>query len=212
MSLPDNENEKDIRLKIISAVIEDPEIIFVVKERYVDESLWRFCIERDTSVFRKMKHPSEEICMFACEVDGANLRWIRNKFSYIKITDMMAYIAVKSNPTAILYVPDKLLTNTLMEMAFDADSSLMAYFDHIQLGYLTEKLKSDPSAIQYIKDPDEDLICDLIQRNPTVCVYIKELSKKMLHVLKKNHPNYYQLYQNNLEGQKETKNDIGGEE
>lgn len=192
------DKEQSIRMKIISAVIEDPEIIFVVKERYVDEALWKFCIEREPSVFRKMKHPSDEICRFACEIDGANLRWVRNKFSYIKITDILAYISVKSNPKAILFVPDKLLTDPLMEMAFDADPSLMAYFDAIRPEYLEKRLRKLPSAIQYIKDPDESLVCSLIEQQPSVCTYIKSLTDKMLKTLEKTNPNYFQLYRNNL--------------
>lgn len=201
MILSGTDKGSSIRTKIISAVVKDPEIIFAVKEKYVDDALLMFCIEREPSVFKKMKHPSEEVCQFACRVDGANLRVIRNKFSYITITDVLAYISVESNPKAILYVPDKLLTDPLMEMAFDADPSLMAYFDRIRSSYLEKRLRETPSAIQYIRDPDEDLVCELIKQQPSVCTYIKKLSTKMMTTLEQSHPSYFQLYRNNLYSQ-----------
>ena len=98
------EQDQNIKTKILNAIMEDPEIVLILKEKYVDEDIWKYCIEREPSLFKKMKHPSESLCMFACEVDGSNLKWIKNKFSYIRITDVMAYTAVKSNPKAILYV------------------------------------------------------------------------------------------------------------
>ena len=133
------DNDNYSKNKILNAIINDPEIVVLLKEKYVDEEIWKYCIEREPSLFKKMKHPSESLCMFACEVDGSNLRYIRNKFNYIPITHIMAVTAVKSNPKAILFVPNKLLDDSLKEMAFDADPSMMLYFDDIRPEYI-EKL------------------------------------------------------------------------
>lgn len=183
-----------LRNKILNAIVENPEIIVMLKEKYVDEELWKFCIEREPSLFKKMKHPTEAICMYACEVDGANLRWVKNKFSYIAITPGMAYTAVKSNPKAILWVPKRLLNYALMEMAFDRDPSLMDHFDDIRPEYLKKLLKNQPQAIQYVKNPDENLICDAIIDSPNICVYLNHITDKMLHTLETYHPGYYALY------------------
>lgn len=196
------EENASVRTKILSAILEDPEIIFILKEKYVDESLWKYCIEREPKVFRRMTHPSKEICYFACEVDGANLKWVRYRFSYIKITGVLAFISVKSNPKAILYVPDKLLSDGLLEMAFDQDPSLMGDFDNIRPEYLQGLLKRIPSAIQYVNHPDEDMVCELIREHPTVCAYIHTLTDRMMEVLKVSHPNHFQLFRRNLENKK----------
>lgn len=188
----------DSKNKILRVIMEDPEIVTLLKEKYVDEEIWKFCIEREPSLFRKMKHPSYNICMHACEVDGSNLRYIKNKFSYITITDVMAYTAVNSNPKSIIYVPKKLLSDDLKEMAFDRDPSLMQYFDMIRDEYLEKIVCEKPSSIQYVEFPNEDLICKAILIDPNVCVYINNLTPKMLNVLKENYPDHYTLYSRNF--------------
>ena len=190
------EQDQNIKTKILNAIMEDPEIVLILKEKYVDEDIWKYCIEREPSLFKKMKHPSESLCMFACEVDGSNLKWIKNKFSYIRITDVMAYTAVKSNPKAILYVPKKFLNDGLKEMAFSKDPSLLAYFDDVREEFIVELLKEKPSAIQYIQHLDEELVCSVLREHPEICVYINNMTDKMLSVLENEYPSYYHLYKN----------------
>ena len=78
------DEDKKVKVKILNAIMDDPEIVTLLKEKYIDDDVWKFCIEREPSIFKKMKHPSFDICMYACEVDGSNLRYIKNKFKYIQ--------------------------------------------------------------------------------------------------------------------------------
>ena len=144
-----------------------------------------------------MKHPTEDLCLYACEIDGSNLRYVRNKFSYIPITDIMVYTSVKSNEKAILYVPKKMLNDGLKEMSFDKDPSLMEYFDDIRPEYLEKIISEKPFAIQYIHNPDESLICNAIIKDPNICVYVNDITDRMLYTLETYHPNYFNLYKNN---------------
>ena len=194
-----NDKAQRVKTKILSAIIEDPEIILLLKEKYVDEEIWKFCIERDPNIFRKMKHPSEEICMYACEVDGTNLKYIRNRFRYIPISVSLCVTSVKSNPKALLYVPRKMLNNTLKEMAFDEDPSLMKYFDDVRPQYLERLLSERPSAIQYVDKPNEDVICETLKKSPDICPYLNSMTSKMIEVLRVYHPAYFNLYKNNIE-------------
>ena len=192
------DENKYAKTKILNAIMDDPEIVVLLKEKYVDEEIWKYCIEREPSWGGEMKHPSESICLFACEVDGSNLRSIRNKFNYIPITKTMVVTAVKSNPRAILYSPDKFIDENLKEMAFDNDPSLMAYFDHIRSDYIRELIKEKPYALKYLKNVDEDILCDTIKENPNICSYINHMTDKMLDILKAYYPNHYQLYKSNI--------------
>jgi len=192
------ETEGYIRNKILNAIMDDPEIVLIIKEKFVDEEIWKFCIEREPSLFKKMKHPSESICMFACEVDGANLKYIKNKFTYVTITPGMVYVAVKSNPKAILSVPKKLLNESIKEMAFDRDPSLMAYFEDIREEYLEKLVNAKPYAIQYVLHPNETFVCEMIEKNPNICVYINNMTDKMMATLERCHPNYFSLYRNSI--------------
>lgn len=191
------EQNNSIKTKILNAIMEDPEIVLIMKERYIDEDIWKFCIEREPSLFKKMKHPSESLCMFACEVDGSNLRYIKNKFTYIQITNVMVYTAVRSNPKAILYAPKKFINEGLMEMAFMNDPSLMAYFDNISDDCVMRIIEEKPYAIQYVKHPSDDIICDMIRKSPEICVYLNDISDNALTVLEDLYPNYFSLYKNN---------------
>lgn len=188
-----------IKTKILNAIVEDPEIVLLLKEKYVDEEIWKFCIERDPGLFRKMKHPSESICMFACSVDGSNLKHIKNKFKHILITDVMCFTSVRSNPKAILYVPKTLLNEKLKEMAFDGDPSLMAFFDVVRPEYVERLLVEKPYAIRYVPNINEDIICEAIKVSPNICPYLNHMTPKMLETLNQFHPAFYSLYKNNTE-------------
>lgn len=192
------DEDKQAKTKILNVIMDDPEIVLLIKERYVDEEIWRYCIEMEPSLFKKMKHPSESLCLYACEIDGSNLRYIRNKFNYVPITKTMVVTAVRSNPKAILYVPDKFLDESLKEMAFDKDPSLMAHFDFIRPEYLEENMKEKPYIIQYLNKYDDDMICEAIKANPNICSYLNYMTKKMMQTLETYYPNHYQLYKNSF--------------
>ena len=53
------EKDASVRTKMLNVIMEDPEIVELFKEKYVDETIWKYCIEREPSLFKKMKHPSD---------------------------------------------------------------------------------------------------------------------------------------------------------
>lgn len=193
-----NINDSVAKTKILKAIVEDPEIVLLLKEKYVDDEVWKFCIEREPTLFKKMKRPNEAICVFACSVDGGNLKYIKNKFKHILITGTLCMISVKSNPKAILYVPKSLMNDELKEMAFDNDPSLMIYFDDIREEYVEKIIREKPYAIQYIKRINEKMICDVIKESPAICTYFNKMTPMMIATLAEHHPNYYSLYKNNI--------------
>lgn len=197
------DKDNRIKTKILNAIVEDPEIVLLLKEKYVDEEIWKFCIERDPTLFKKMKHPSEGLCKFACEVDGSNLKYIKNKFKYIKITGLLCFIAVKSNAKAILFVPSYLLNDELKEMAFDKDPTLMLEFKTVRKEYLMRVVIDRPSLIQYVRNPDESMICDILKKTPDICPFIYKWTKSMIDILMTYHPSYYALYKHNISNEDE---------
>ena len=193
------DKDSRVKTKILNAIVKNPEIVLLLKEKYVDEEIWKFCIERDPTLFHKMKHPSESICMFACSVDGSNLKHIKNKFKHILITDVMCFTAVKSNPKAILYVPKAMLNEDLKEMAFDGDPSLMAFFDTVRPEYVARLLVEKPYAVRYVTNLNDDIICEAIKESPSICPYLNHMTPRMLEVLHQYHPAFYNLYKNNVD-------------
>ena len=41
------DKDSRVKTKILNAIVEDPEIVLLLKEKYVNEEIWKFCIERD---------------------------------------------------------------------------------------------------------------------------------------------------------------------
>ena len=191
-------DEEIIRNRLLKVLVEDPTMILVLKNKYITDDLWKFCIEREPSLFQEMKNPSEEMCEFALHADGSNLKYIRKNFPYIKITKKMAYISILSCPKAILYVPDKILDEGLKEMAFEKDPSLMKEFKYIRPDYINKKIIENPANIKYINNPDEDLVCNALIIEPNVCVYFEKLTPRMISTLQQYHPQFLDLYQNIL--------------
>jgi hypothetical protein len=191
-------DEEIIKSRLLRILVDDPTMILVLKNKYITNDLWRFCIEREPSLFKEMKEPNEEMCEFALKVDGYNLKYIRRKFTYIKITKKMAYIAISTCPKAILYVPDKILDDGLKEIAFDKEPSLMKEFKNIRPEFISKKVRENPSNIKYVNNPDDDLVCEALIAEPNICVYFEKLTHKMVDVLKEHHPNFLEIYQNVL--------------
>lgn len=200
--LLEEENTFWARQKILNAIVSEPEIVLVLKEKFVDEEIWKFCIEREPSLFKKMKHPSPDLCMFACEIDGSNLKVIKNKFTYVQITDAMVLAAVKSNPKAIKIAPKKFVTDELKETAFDQDPSLMMDYKFIRPKYLEKIIEERPSALRYVEYPDEEIICDGIKKNPNIFPYLQLITEKMLDTLETFHPQHFQLFKAGFSNQK----------
>lgn len=195
------------KTKILRAIVEDPEIVLLLKEKYVDDEIWKFCIERNPNLFKKMKRPNNAVCLYACGVDGINLKYIKNKFHHILITDEMCFTAVQSNPKAILYVPRSRMNDELKEMACYEDPSLMVHFSDLREEFVEKLIKEKPHSVRYVKKVSESFLCDMIKTTPTICTYFDRMTSKMIDTLKEYHPNYFCLYKNNITCDKEI---VGG--
>ena len=191
-------SDSSAKTKILRAIMSDPEIVLLLKEKYVDDEIWKFCIERDPNLFKKMKHPNDEICMYACTVDGANLKHIKNKFRHIKITNAMCLASVESNPRAILYVPRSMINNELKENACMEDPSLIIHIDDLQDDFIEKVIKEKPYAVKYVRKVSESFLCEMIKTTPTICTYFNKMTPKMIDVFRTCHPNYFTLYKGNI--------------
>ncbi len=179
--------------KIYEMLNLDPANILLLKNKYVTEDLWRFCIEKEPRLFKKVKNPSLELCISAIEADGSNLKVIKKKFPRIKITKQMAYIAISNCPRVILDVPDDIIDDGLKEYAFDRDPTLLSAFSDVRNSYIEKKLAENPSFIRYIYEPSESQICEMIKINPNVCLYFGKLTDAMKNTIKTYYPHMVDL-------------------
>lgn len=191
-----NSNDELLKHKLLNLLIDNPSFILLLKNKYIDDDVWKFCIEREPSLFKYMKTPSVEMCEFAVSIDGYNLKYIKNKFNYISITKKMAYLAIHNSARALFYVPKDIIDIGLMELAFDSDPSLMKEFDFNQLRYeyVRRVLNDNPSYIKYINNPAEELIISTIKKEPNVCVYFENISPRVREVIDELYPDLLSLY------------------
>lgn len=185
----------ELQRKIISMIMENPSNILVIKDRYITEDLWMYCIREEPSLFKNIKHPSPQIYYLAVHEDGMNIKYLKKKG--IRITPDLVNIAVRSTPASILYVPRVFLNNELKEFAFDRDPSLMYHFRHdIRESYIENKLKDFPSTIQYIWYPKDEWIKIALTADPNTVAYIPYLSEGIKNFFKENYPNDFALIEN----------------
>lgn len=188
--------EKEIQqTKIMKLVVEDPSMILVLKEEYVTDDLWIFCIQMEPSLFRKIRHPSLKICYAAIEADGMNIKRVQ-KVGY-DITPRMALAAVKNNPAAIFSIPKELWAESLLELACNGDPSLIKEFhNELREDYINRKLRENPSIIQYIDATDEQKI-ETLKIMPQICVYFSNPSPRLVEAMRTYAPEFYSLMYKN---------------
>jgi len=179
---------EDTKQRIIKILIDDPALILLLKNKYIDDELWEFCLEREPSLFEHIKDPSIKMCNYALELDGNNLKYILNSENNIKITRKMIYIAITSCPKVIIDIPPIMLDEGLKEFAFDKDPSLMQYFDNIRSSYIKKRIKENPSIIQFIKNPDDALVEETLKYEPNILLYFDKITPNMFAIIEEYYP------------------------
>lgn len=178
----------DTEQKLLNLLSDDPSLILLLKGKYITDSMWRLCIQKEPALFQCMKNPSNEMCLFALAEDGNNLKHILES-DEVKPTREMIWTAVKSYPPIILDIPSHLITESLKECAFDRDPSLMRYYDRIRHTYLERKLMEDPTLVRYLKRPTDEMWIEAIKRQPSVCAYLQyPISQKLYNFIKTECP------------------------
>ena len=191
--------KNDVSSKVLKVLYDEPSLVLALKEKYINDSIWRFCIEREPGLFKKMKHPSQKICEFAVEINGKNLKYVVKRFKYIQITEKMMLDAIKSYPRALLYVPSKFQTDGLKEFAFDRDPSLMLEFDNVRHDYIERKIMEDPYFLKFVKNADENMICNVLKKNPNMIAYVENLTPAIIVFMKENFPDILEMYNRNAQ-------------
>lgn len=174
--------------KLYNLLDEDPGMITLLKNQYITDDLWMFCIQREPELFGEMKHPSEEMCLFALGEDGRNLRYIEEKFKDVKLTQKMILTAITSQPAAICYVPKKYKTNALKEYAYRIAPEMMYGDDSIRHEFLIELLNEHPEYIRHLKNPPEELILLALDKDPNIVAYIKDFTPNIRALIHEQYP------------------------
>ena len=191
--------KNEVSSKVLKVLYDEPSLVLALKEKYINDSVWRFCIEREPGLFKKMKHPSQKICEFAVEVNGKNLKYVVKRFKYIQLTEKMMLDAIRSYPKALLYIPSKYQTDGIKEYAFDRDPSLMLEFDDVRKDYIERKVLDEPYYLKFVKNADDTLICNVLKQNPNMIAYVENLTPEIIIFMKENYPDILDMVTRNSE-------------
>lgn len=202
----ENEKERDL----YQMLFDYPEMVLYLKNKHQTDRVLKFCIEQDPSIFGKLTDPSVDIAEYALDVDGENIIPLIMKFDNIPLTKKMCYIALRSYPGAIGYIPKSMLTEEMLDMAFNAQPSLLSVFEKLPEGYLLTRIKNRPSDIRYVTNPSDALIYAALESDPNLCVYFRKLTPQMINLLCDINPKIAEMYINSLES--ETMKDAKSEE
>lgn len=192
-------SKNEVSSKVLKVLYDEPSLVLALKEKYVNDSVWRFCIEREPGLFKKMKHPSQKICEFAVEVNGKNLKYVVKRFKYIELTEKMMLDAIRSYPKALLYIPSKYQTDGIKEYAFDRDPSLMLEFNDVRKDYIERKVLEEPYFLKFVKNADDTLICNVLKQNPNMIAYVENLTPEIIVFMKENYPDILEMVTRNSE-------------
>lgn len=178
------ENVRNEKLLEILSIY--PSLILLLKNKYRSDEMWKVCLAKEPALFQYLNDPSDELCEFVLDLDGNNVKYLNDKG--IRITKDMALKAIKSNPESLLNLPDNVKTKEIYKDAFDIDPSLMINYGDIDKDYLLSKIEENPANIQYVKNPDEDLICYALDLDPNTIVYVENFTPKILSIMATKYP------------------------
>jgi hypothetical protein len=140
--------------------------------------MWKIVLQKEPTFFKYIDAPSEDLCLFALSEDGDNLKWcFKNK--KVPVNMKMVLTAISNYPGAILHVPISLRNEVMKEYACALDPSLLQLFHNLNPNFILELVNRIPSAIQYLKDADEELLKNLVFHVPDSFRYIDNPSTKL---------------------------------
>lgn len=177
--------------KIMRWIAEDPSMVLIIKNRYLTEDMWDYCIEQEPELFSAMQNPSSEFIDKVVKKNGYLILIAIEKWPE-KVTKNMVYHAVCNIPDIIVDIPNKWLDWRIREAAYDRSPKLMKFDKSIRYAYVERRIREDPTVIQYIS-ATEDQICEAIRLSPAVCVYIKNMTPRIKDLIRELYPESYPL-------------------
>lgn len=176
--------------RILSILIDDPQMILMFKEEFITENMWRVAISNEPPIFQYVHNPSNELVLFALSQDGTNIRYLQRMG--IDYTPEIIYTAINQYPGAIFMLPEHYQTNRVKEYACARDPSLMKHLV-LRESYVNKRLRADPTEVRYLQAPSEEQLLKALDENPTVCAYIHQFTPNMIRLIKRKYPSLIQM-------------------
>lgn len=169
---------------------EDPRMIVSFRPKLVTDEMWEYAVAMEPSLFKECKRKTYRISSIAISSDGMNLA----ELDPINYTGdqyrKLCHLAVKQNPKAIALVPKGFRSDELVSYAYAADPELLLSEKKLTESMVEAILDHNPSLIQYVVEPTDDMIIKALSRDPRVIVYFPIISDRVRHFYEENYPQY----------------------
>lgn len=186
------------RMMAIELIIQHPEYIPIVKDKYLTDDILEYCLMEEPSVFRYIPDPSTRIINTALGLDGGNLKYIKKKVR--KELPMESFIrALSSNPReALPYIPKNLLTEEMKAEIFDSSPEAIkeSNIKIAQDDFLKSRIKENPQNIKFVIDPSDELKCIALREDPNIALYYDELTPAMMDIIDEKYPELKEVLPN----------------
>lgn len=180
--------------RIMDIIINDPEMIPAFKPKYITDEMWEYCIDKDPSIFIYCKCPSARICFKVLSIDGFYLENIDPTNYSEEIYRKMCRIAIETTPKAYPLIPKEFRNDKLKAVAYSRDPELLLSEKKLTPNMVEEIVLHNPSLIQYVENPPDDLIIKVLDKQPKAIVYFSSLSDKVKEWYDENYPEYASMF------------------
>lgn len=172
------------------AIIANPEMVLVVRPKYVTETDWEYAISAQPRLFKECKTKTFSICLAALSIDGMNLEYINPmKYSGSQYA-AMCQLAVQTTPKAYLLVPKNFQTEELKAKAMSNDPELLINAEYLSTSAIKSMLDVNPSFIKRFVNPSDDILIYALSKDPRVIVYFPHISPAVKDFFEEHFPQY----------------------
>lgn len=182
--------DQEIQKKMEDIIREDPRMIVAFRPKMITDELWEYAISLEPSLFTACKVKSYRLASIAISLDGLHLGNI-DPIDYTGDQyEKLCNIAVRQNPKAIMLVPKEFRTDELLAYAYAKDPELLLSEKKLTESMLASIIDHNPSLIQYVVDPTDELIIRALRKDPRVIVYFATISDAVKDFYEENYPQY----------------------
>lgn len=184
----------DIQKGIEDIIRTDPKMIISFKSKLVTDEMWEYAIAMEPRLFPLCKKKTYRICMLALARDGFYLSDV-DPINYTGDQyKSLCRTAVEQNPKAIAIVPKEFQSKDLVAYAYAQDPELMLNEKKLTPSMLESIIDHNPSLIQYVVQPSDELVIRALERDPRVIVYCKNVTEKVRDYLEETYPQYAAMF------------------
>lgn len=183
-------SSEELAQKMEDIIKEDPRMILTFRTKLVTDEMWEFAIAMEPGLFTECKRPSYRIAAVAMASDGFHIGNIDPLLYTGEQFKKLCAIAIQQNPKAIVAVPKEFRTEKLLSYAYSRDPELMLQEKQLSKGMVEAIVEHNPSLIQYVVDPNDDIIITALSKDPRVIVYFTSISDKVRDYFEETYPQY----------------------